>query len=226
MSRPAYRALSIRGGAAGRVVDIRGPLQLTLSCRQKVCLRSAAITKPERPVEPVFRDRDSGRSQTPLPAEVRADRCSSPPPPPPLVVLLRSQRASKSHYLCLRKSVASGLFDSVKDGFNLEEGAAGRELAEQKSASSSLVFGVASFLAYQLRQVGPAGKVLVGALVSTALLCSAASSSERKPSYAIIGRAGIGGGWALAFFVAYATLINTCRRPASSARKLRRCCSC
>jgi hypothetical protein len=46
--------------------------------------------------------------------------------------------------------------------------------------------------------------VLVGTLVSAALL-GGGIFLERKPGYRIIGRAVIGGGWALAFFVAYAT---------------------
>ena len=66
-----------------------------------------------------------------------------------------------------------------------------------------VVLGVASFLAYQLRQVGPAGKVLVGVLVSLTLL-GGGIFMERKPGYRILGRAGIGGGWALCFFTAYA----------------------
>ena len=89
----------------------------------------------------------------------------------------------------------------MKGGFNLEEALGTNWL--NKIGIVFVVFGVALFLSWQLRQVGPAGKVLAGALVSAALL-GGGIFLERKPSYRIIGRAGIGGGWALAFFLAYA----------------------
>jgi len=66
-----------------------------------------------------------------------------------------------------------------------------------------LVLGVAFFLAYQLRQLGPGGKVLVGYAVSGALLGSGIFF-ERRDRYRILARAAIGGGWALLFFTTYA----------------------
>jgi uncharacterized membrane protein len=66
-----------------------------------------------------------------------------------------------------------------------------------------LVLGVAFFLAYQLKTLGPAGKVLVGYVVSGALL-GAGIWFERHHRYQILARAGIGGGWALLFFTTYA----------------------
>jgi hypothetical protein len=66
-----------------------------------------------------------------------------------------------------------------------------------------LVFGVAFFLSYQLRQLGPADRVLVGYTVSGALLGSGLFF-ERRDRYRILARAGIGGGWALLFFTTYA----------------------
>jgi uncharacterized membrane protein len=93
-------------------------------------------------------------------------------------------------------------FERLKGGLDLEEALGANWL--NKIGIVILVFGVAFFLAYQLRQVGPAGKVLVGVLVSTALLAGGIFL-ERKAGYRILGRAGIGGGWALAFFTAYAT---------------------
>lgn len=66
-----------------------------------------------------------------------------------------------------------------------------------------LVLGVAFFLAYQLKTMGPAGKVLVGYVVSGALL-GAGVWMERHNRYRIFARAGIGGGWALLFFTTYA----------------------
>jgi uncharacterized membrane protein len=66
-----------------------------------------------------------------------------------------------------------------------------------------LVLGVAFFLAYQLKTLGPAGKVLVGFVTAGAML-GAGIWFDRKESYRVLARAGIGGGWALAFFTSYA----------------------
>jgi uncharacterized membrane protein len=66
-----------------------------------------------------------------------------------------------------------------------------------------LVFGVAFFLAYQLRTLGPLGKIVVGFAVSGTLLVGGLFL-ERRDKYRILARAGIGGGWALTFFTAYA----------------------
>ncbi len=66
-----------------------------------------------------------------------------------------------------------------------------------------LVFGVAFFLAYQLRTLGPLGKIMVGFAVSATLLIGGLIL-ERRNTYRIFARAGIGGGWALTFFTTYA----------------------
>ncbi|HET7101924.1 MAG TPA: DUF2339 domain-containing protein, partial [Terriglobia bacterium] len=66
-----------------------------------------------------------------------------------------------------------------------------------------LVIGVALFIGYQLRTLGPAGKDIVGLVVAAAML-GAGIRYERREQWKILARAGIAGGWALAFFVAYA----------------------
>jgi len=66
-----------------------------------------------------------------------------------------------------------------------------------------VVLGVASFLGYQLAHLGPLGKSLTG-LATALLLLGGGLWLERKPNYGIFARAGIGGGWALLFFVAFA----------------------
>src|SRR5437868_3901287 len=63
-----------------------------------------------------------------------------------------------------------------------------------------LVLGVAFFLAYQLKNLGPAGKVLVGAIISAAML-GTGLWFERSDRYRILGRAAVGGGWVLLFSV-------------------------
>jgi hypothetical protein len=66
-----------------------------------------------------------------------------------------------------------------------------------------LVIGVALFLAYELKTLGPAGKILVGYVVGAALLIAGLLFEKREP-YRILARAGIGGGWALLYFTTYA----------------------
>jgi uncharacterized membrane protein len=66
-----------------------------------------------------------------------------------------------------------------------------------------LVIGVTFFLAYQLRTLGPLGKTVVGYVISVTLLIGGLLLEQRK-KYQIFARAGIGGGWALTFFVTYA----------------------
>ena len=66
-----------------------------------------------------------------------------------------------------------------------------------------LVLGIAFFLAYQLKTLGPMGKVLVG-LVTAGVMLAAGVWFERGDRYRILARAGIGGGWALLFFTTYA----------------------
>ena len=66
-----------------------------------------------------------------------------------------------------------------------------------------LVIGVALFLAYQLRELGPSGKVTVGYVVSGILL-GAGVFFERRELWRVLARAGIAGGWALIYFTTYA----------------------
>lgn len=90
---------------------------------------------------------------------------------------------------------------NLKSALDLEETLGTNWL--NKIGISILVLGIAFFLAYQIRTLGPAGKVLVGYLVSAAML-AAGVWFERHERYRILARAGVGGGWALLFFVTYA----------------------
>jgi len=67
----------------------------------------------------------------------------------------------------------------------------------------TLVIGVALFLGYQLRTLGPLGKSVIGLTLSVALLAGGLVL-ERRENYRIFARAAIGGGWALTFFVTFA----------------------
>ena len=85
--------------------------------------------------------------------------------------------------------------------FSLEEKLGANWL--NKLGIAILVIGLAFFLAYKLQTWGPAGKVLCGYAVSFALLAGGVWL-ERKATYRIFARGGIGGGWALAFFTTFA----------------------
>ncbi|MGB8729693.1 MAG: DUF2339 domain-containing protein [Candidatus Sulfotelmatobacter sp.] len=93
------------------------------------------------------------------------------------------------------------LGDRLKSSLDIEEMLGTNWL--NKLGIVILVLGIAFFLAYQLRTLGPAGKVLVG-YVTAAVMLGAGIWFDRKERYRILARAGIGGGWALLFFTTYA----------------------
>lgn len=99
------------------------------------------------------------------------------------------------------RAPAASVKDRLKTGLDIEETVGTNWL--NKLGIVILVLGVAFFLAYQLKTLGPAGKVLVGYVVSGALL-GIGIWLERSDHYRILARAGIGGGWALLFFTTYA----------------------
>lgn len=66
-----------------------------------------------------------------------------------------------------------------------------------------VVLGVATFLGYKLVTLGPLGKSLTG-FITALILLGGGLFLERKPTYRIFARAGIGGGWALLFFTTFA----------------------
>jgi hypothetical protein len=73
----------------------------------------------------------------------------------------------------------------------------------QKLGIVLLVLGVASFGIYELAALGSLGKVMVLYLAAAALLV-AGIYLEKNERYRVLGRTGIGGGWALFFFTTFA----------------------
>ena len=67
----------------------------------------------------------------------------------------------------------------------------------------TLITGLALLLGYQARTLGPLGKSILGLLLSVAILVTGLVL-ERLERYRVFARAGIGGGWALLYFVAFA----------------------
>jgi hypothetical protein len=66
-----------------------------------------------------------------------------------------------------------------------------------------LVLGLAFFLAYQLQNLGPAGKVLLGVALS-AVMIALGIHYEGNERYRLLARASAAGGWSLLFFLSYA----------------------
>jgi hypothetical protein len=66
-----------------------------------------------------------------------------------------------------------------------------------------LVLGVALFGIYELGELGPLGKAGLS-YIAGAVLLGGGILLEKRERYRILGRTGIGGGWALLFFTSYA----------------------
>jgi uncharacterized membrane protein len=66
------------------------------------------------------------------------------------------------------------------------------------------VIGLALFVGYSLTELGPLGRVTVGAAVSLAMLIGGVML-ERRPLYKLYARGLIGGGWSGLYFAAYAS---------------------
>ena len=79
-----------------------------------------------------------------------------------------------------------------------------------------LVIGVALFLSYVMRNVGPAGKIAV-AYAAGAALVGLGVVGERKETYKVAARAVLGGGWAIIYFTTYAMHNVTAVRVVESA---------
>ena len=97
--------------------------------------------------------------------------------------------------------IEASLFSRFKSSLDVEEMLGTDWL--NKIGIVLVVLGIALFLSYELKTMGPAGKVLVG-LVTGAVILAAGIFFERGARYRILARAGIGGGWALLFFTTYA----------------------
>jgi uncharacterized membrane protein len=121
---------------------------------------------------------------------------TSAPPRPPSTAPPSLQRTP-----AFATELEPSLLDRFKSALDIEEMLGTDWL--NKLGITLLVLGVAFFLSYELRTMGPAGKVLVG-FVTAAVMLAAGIWFERGDRYRILARAGIGGGWALLFFTTYA----------------------
>ena len=146
------------------------------------------------------------QAAAPPPATPAPQPAPPPEPPPPPVAWTPAPAAQQPSILFqtapLRHSTPPhAARSSAARIFSLEERLGANWL--NKLGVAILVIGLAFFLAYKLQTMGPAGKVLCGFSVSLALLLGGVWL-ERKPTYRIFARAGIGGGWALLYFTTFA----------------------
>ena len=146
------------------------------------------------PVPPVLTKPDIPRPElSPTPPDVKppvlpprpvapSQHAQTPPTPPPAYVRPAAEPAPRS-------------------GLDLEEMLGTNWL--NKIGIGILVLGLAFFLAYQLQNLGPAGKVLLGVGLSAAMI-AVGVRYETNERYRILARASAAGGWALLYFVSYA----------------------
>ena len=165
-------------------------------------LRPNPVTKeapvPELPTPPPAAP--EGPAQLAAGPPLSPNPVQQPTTPPPLI---SSSGAASIRPPSSRTTsqLPPSLAQHVKSSLDLEETLGTNWL--NKLGIAILVLGVAFFLAYQLKTLGPAGKVLVGYAVG-GLLLGAGVWFERHDRYRVLARAGVGGGWALLFFTTYA----------------------
>ena len=146
---------------------------------------------------------------TPAPEEVQARVAPSTDipraAPPPVVTKSPGPETPKLERPAApafaEAAAGPSLFDRFKSSLDIEEMLGTDWL--NKVGIAFIVLGIAFFLSYELKNMGPAGKVLVGFLTAAVML-GAGIWFERGAKYRILARAGIGGGWALVFFTTYA----------------------
>jgi len=133
----------------------------------------------------------------------------APPPPPeeePVPIL--QQRASDARapwfrppWTSPRAETAGASVAGTQQIASLEERLGANWL--NKIGIVVLVVGVALFLNYVMRNVGPAGKIAV-AYAAGAALVGLGVIGQRKEKYKVAARAVLGGGWAIIYFTTYA----------------------
>jgi hypothetical protein len=165
--------------------------------------------RPFKPPQPIPAQIPAPPKQIPAPIAVltepvkpppaQAPRPITPPPssPPPAAPVIDRVQASPPLQKASTKSIAAG----IKSALALEEALGTNWL--NKLGIISLVLGIALFGIYEFNELGPGGKVALSCVAGLALLIGGIYFDKRE-RYRFLGRAGIGGGWALIFFVSYA----------------------
>ncbi|HET9178908.1 MAG TPA: DUF2339 domain-containing protein [Terriglobia bacterium] len=113
----------------------------------------------------------------------------------------RPRGASVAPALVVSQPPRSRVREWLKKAINYEEMIGGNLFT--KLGIIFLVLGLSLFVATQWRHLGPGLRILIGYLAS-GLMLAAGMIFERREKWRIFARAGIGGGWALLYFVTYA----------------------
>jgi hypothetical protein len=159
------------------------------------------LTAEERPHAPPLPEAFAKKNATvpeieqvakPPAAPVAPTVASAPQPAPPQ----KPFSPSPPHF-----AMAEPRGFSLSSLLNLEETLGTNWL--NKLGITILVIGVALFLAYQLRELGPQGKITVGYVVGFVMLAGGVVF-ERRDMWRLLARAGIAGGWSLVYFTTYA----------------------
>ena len=187
------------------IAAFKTPVQAPIST-PPVGVQASISTSPVRVQTPVFTP--APRGQPPIfapPAKAPAPPAPSPMDQarPPVQRPAVPKPAADAPKPVEAPKPAEADAQAVADGklFSLEERLGANWL--NKIGIAIVVIGIGYFLAYKLQTWGPGGKVLCGYAVSFVLLAGG-MWLERKPTYRVFARGGIGGGWALAFFTSYA----------------------
>jgi hypothetical protein len=175
------------------------PVEVTKSApvapETKPVVPPPVATPPPAPVAPPTPAPYIAKVERPSPAPLPPPKPAAPPtqpsasvqaPPPPQ---FRAQPPSPTFTERLRKAL------------DLEETLGTNWLT--KIAVVLVVMGVALFGMNELKNLGPAGKVLLLSAIGATML-GLGIYLDRGERYRILGRTAIGGGWALLFFTSYA----------------------
>lgn len=163
----------------------------------------------EEPIAPPVQEETpvpSAKTPEPAPvlpkaAPVEPPRPATPPQPPPPRWISEPRPVPPAPVFSTVSKPPKPAKERVHSVFAMEEVLGTNWL--NKIGVILVVLGVASFGIIKLGQLGPVGRVGVSLAVGLALLVGGIYL-ERNPRYRILGRTGIGGGWALLFFTAYA----------------------
>ena len=167
------------------------PAARTVSPAEQAPLRpsSPLPSVPAPPAEPAPQAPQPEPEREPAPPPTPPARPAMPPPSPP------PPRISPPVFSGAESR------EPASRGFDLEEMLGTNWL--NKIGVGILVLGLAFFLAYQLQNLGPAGKVLLGTGLS-AVMIAIGVRYESNERYRILARASAAGGWSLLYFVSYA----------------------
>src|SRR5258708_19021765 len=184
---PAASPLPVTQSATERPTPT--PIAVPMPPGQRPARPPTAVPPPQVPTQTWV----TGKSPAAEPVSPPRSASVAPPPPPSFV------RPHEPRFQTVEPGPS--FTERFKSALDIEEALGTNWL--NKLGVIILVLGIAFFLAYQLKTFGPAGRVLVGFVVSAVML-GAGIWFERGELYRILALAGIGGGWALLFFTTYA----------------------